>query len=535
MIQTQRNDVYVNHVDKYNQTSNVPPPASISNRESRQILKPASLRVKPECNNANSDEDIPLFFLLTTYLSYFNFLVIGKIKDCINHIFRPEVMANLVVKNGYAPVVSGFVKIYERYFYIRLRDCFNRPTTGVPGRTVTILERYSDDQNKTFKFTGSTRKVLNLSSYNYLGFGENNGSCTDNVEKAIREYGISCCSPRSEIGTLDLHHETEELVARFMGQEDAIICSMGFATNSTMLPAIVSEGCLIISDQLNHSSLIFGSRLSGATIKSFKHNDPADLEKLLKTCIVQGQPRSRRPWKKILLVVEGLYSMEGNLCKLPEFLELKKKYKFYIYLDEAHSVGALGPNGRGVCDYYGINPREIDILMGTFTKSFGAAGGYIAGDKTLINLLRLNSHSHLYAEPVSVPVLKQIYSSMKVIMGEEGGIMEGVTRIQTLARNYRFFASELRRMGFLIYGHDSPVVPLLLVNPAKVPAFSREMLDRGIAVVVVGFPATPIITSRVRFCISAAHTMEDLEWALGQISEVGDRLMLKMKPKTKRN
>ena len=198
-----------------------------------------------------------------------------------------------------------------------------------------------------------------------------------------------------------------------------------------------------------------------------------------------------------------------------------------MYLDEAHSVGALGPNGRGVCDYYGIDPSEIDILMGTFTKSFGAAGGYISGSKKLVDQLRLHSHSAVYAESVSIPVVKQIYSSMRMIMGEDYGL-EGRHRIQTLARNSRFFASELRRMGFMVYGNDSPVVPLLLMNPAKIPAFSREMLKRGIAVVVVGYPATPIITSRVRFCISAAHTMEDLHWALEQISEVGDLLLLKM-------
>jgi serine palmitoyltransferase len=198
-----------------------------------------------------------------------------------------------------------------------------------------------------------------------------------------------------------------------------------------------------------------------------------------------------------------------------------------MYLDEAHSVGALGPNGRGVCDYYGIDPSEIDILMGTFTKSFGAAGGYIAGSKKLVDQLRLHSHSAVYAESVSIPVIKQIYSSMRMIMGEDYGL-EGRHRIQTLARNSRFFASELRKMGFMVYGNDSPVVPLLLMNPAKIPAFSREMLKRGIAVVVVGYPATPIITSRVRFCISAAHTMEDLHWALEQISEVGDLLLLKM-------
>lgn len=161
--------------------------------------------------------------------------------------------------------------------------------------------------------------------------------------------------------------------------------------------------------------------------------------------------------------------------------------QLYMYLDEAHSVGAMGPNGRGVTDYYGLDPNDIDVLMGTFTKSFGAgilfalilAGGYIAGRKSLIDTLRLSSHSSVYAESISVPVVKQIYASMLMIMGE------GRHRIQTLAKNARYFTSELRRMGFLVYGHDSPVIPLLLMNPAKIPAFSREMLDRGIAVVVV--------------------------------------------------
>ena len=165
--------------------------------------------------------------------------------------------------------------------------------------------------------------------------------------------------------------------------------------------------------------------------------------------------------------------------------------------------------------------------MLSLSSNHGIAGGYIAGSKTLIDTLRLYSHSAVYAESISVPVVKQIYSSMRMIMGEDFGA-DGRHRIQTLARNSRYFAAKLREMGFIVYGHDSPVIPLLLMNPAKIPAFSREMLDRGIAVVVVGYPATPIITSRVRFCISAAHTIEDMDYALEQISIVGDLLLLKM-------
>jgi serine palmitoyltransferase len=166
-----------------------------------------------------------------------------------------------------------------------------------------------------------------LSSYNYLGFGENNGPCSNAVEQSVRKLGLSTGSAVMEAGHCDLCVETEALVARFMGQEDALICSMGFATNSTVLPALVGKGDLLLSDELNHSSLVFGARLSGATVRVFKHNDPEDLEAILREAISQGQARTHRPWKKILIVVEGLYSMEGNICKLNKFVELKKKYR----------------------------------------------------------------------------------------------------------------------------------------------------------------------------------------------------------------
>lgn len=468
-------------------------------------------------------EKTPLVVLVTTYISYFILIVFGHIRDAIFFRLDRKRFAHLFIQDGLCPLTSGFDTFYHRNLYSRIRDVFNRPVTNVPGRTITILER---DQ-QSLQLTGTTREVLNLSSYNYLGFAQNEGPCADAVEAAIRKYGVSVASSRMEVGSLDLHYEAENLVSRFMGKEAAILVSMGFATNSTAIPSLAGKGTLIISDELNHSSLVYGARVSGAGIKVFKHNDMHDLEAVLRESIAQGQPRTHRPWKKILVMIEGLYSMEGSLCNLPGVVELKRKYKFYIYLDEAHSVGAMGPNGRGVCDYYGIDPREIDILMGTFTKSFGAAGGYLAGDKDVIDHIRTTCHSSIYAESISVPVLQQIITSMRIISGECHGD-DGRRRIQQLSRNSRYFAERLRRMGFVVYGKDSPVVPLLLCHPAKIPAFSREMLARGIAVVVVGYPATPIITSRVRFCISAAHTVEDLDWALQQISEVGDRLLLKV-------
>jgi len=206
-------------------------------------------------------------------------------------------------------------------------DCFSRPITGVPGRTITLLDRTSSNNNTTLRLTGTKSRALNISSYNYLGFAQAQGGCADAVEEGLKRYGVTACGPRLEGGTTDLHIQAESLVAKFVGAEDAIICSMGFATNSTTIPALVGKGCLVISDELNHASIRFGVRLSGAHVRSFKHNDMESLEALVREVVSQGQPRTHRPWKKILLVVEGLYSMEGTLVNLPTIMQLKKRYK----------------------------------------------------------------------------------------------------------------------------------------------------------------------------------------------------------------
>ena len=222
---------------------------------------------------------------------------------------------------------SDFDSFYTRRLKLRIDDCFSAPVTGVPGRTIQILDRYSPDYNKNMHLTGGRTRALNVSSYNYLGFAQSKGACTDADVESIKRYGVSSCGSRLEGGTLDLHIQAEALVARFMGMEDALLSSMGFATNSTIIPALVGKGCLVISDELNHASIRVGVRMSGANVRMFKHNNMKSLEKLLREVISQGQPKTHRPWKKILVIVEGLYSMEGTIVKLPEMLELKKKYK----------------------------------------------------------------------------------------------------------------------------------------------------------------------------------------------------------------
>lgn len=228
---------------------------------------------------------------------------------------------------GYAALNSDFDSFYTRRLKTRIDDCFSHPVTGVPGRTIVLLDRYSPDYNVTMVPSGTRSRGLNVSSYNYLGFAQTRGGCADAVEACINRYGVSACGTRLEGGSLDLHSQAESLVARFVGQEDSMLCSMGFATNSTVIPALVGKGSLVISDELNHASIRFGVRLSGANVRTYKHNNMKALENLLREVISQGQPKTHRPWKKILLIVEGLFSMEGTLANLPVIMELKKKYK----------------------------------------------------------------------------------------------------------------------------------------------------------------------------------------------------------------
>ncbi|KAF7978197.1 hypothetical protein HWV62_1414 [Athelia sp. TMB] len=564
---------------------------------------------------SHADVEPPYYILLSTYASYLLLIVIGHLRDMVGKRFRPHAYRHLTEHQGYAPLNSDFDSFYIRRLKLRINDCFSQPITGVAGRTLAILDRTTRDYNATLTLAGTTSRTLNISSYNYLGFAQARGGCADAVEGAIQRYGVGALGARLEGGTGELHVQAEALVARFVGMEAAAISSMGYATNATFLPALVSPGCLVISDELNHASIRIGVRLSGASVRMFKHNDMRALEALLREVISQGQPKTHRPWKTILLVVEGLYSMEGTMVDLPGILALKQRYKvctltslhpaqtltraqFSLFIDEAHSIGAIGPHGRGVCDYFGIDPAapcapptsptspvspsfsfstsrktpapnpNVDVLMGTFTKSFGAAGGYVAGSRALIDSLRVRGHGGPYAEGMAPPVLAQVVSSMASIMGVAPAPVptkgatptlaltqtgpgrapadalpawmklppaqldgsEGAERLRRLAFNARYLSRGLRKLGFIVYGHaGSPIVPLLVFNPGKLPLFHRLMKDRlvPIVVVVVSYPATALVYGRVRFCVSAAHTKGDVDAVLGACDEIGELLDLK--------
>jgi len=368
-----------------------------------------------------------------------------------------------------------------------------------------------------------------LGSYNYLGFAAADEYCTPRVVSSLQKCGWTTCSSRLDGGTSEVHEELESLVARYLKKPAALSWGMGFATNTTVLPSLLGKGCLVVSNQLNHRSIVSGVKLSGAKVKVFDHNDMKNLENILRDAIVQGQPRTGMPWKKIMIVIEGIYSMEGDMPLLQKIVELKKKYNCYLYLDEAHSIGALGKTGRGLCEHLGVNFEDVDILMGTFTKSFGSCGGYIASSMEVIEYLRYSSPGFLYATSLSMPAAQQIISSMKVIAGEDG-TTRGQTKITQLKDNANFLRNKLKEAGCAVLGsHDSPVIPIMIFHPAKIPAISRECYKYGIAIVTVGFPATPLLLARARLCISAAHSREDLEYACNVLIDATQKCSMRYK------
>ncbi|KAL7551502.1 hypothetical protein ACHAWF_014696, partial [Thalassiosira exigua] len=440
----------------------------LSRRDRRRLLAAST----SESPTARVDHpDITVFAAITTYLGYVVLIVVGHARDKFANAFRRgryfrseggprEREGDGETKPGgngedvdgrrfpsddlarYAPLLKSWENFYTRRLYHRIQDCFNRPLASRPGARVAVIERVSYDGNKTMSVLGplgglddrrraaeyeagahygstadgrAVRKCLNLGSYNYLGFADDwDVTCRGDVLTSLRALPPSGGSCRSEFGTAALHREVERTVARFVGKDDALTLNMGFNTNATVVPALVGPGDLIVSDELNHTSIVNGARASGASIRTFRHNDASDLAAVLRESVVHGRPRTRRPWGKVLVVVEGIYSMEGEICDLRGVVRACKRYGAYVYLDEAHSIGALGRTGRGCCERCGVDPADVDVMMGTFTKSFGGMGGYVAADRGVIATLRRECAGSSYHNALSPAVCQQIVSSFRV-------------------------------------------------------------------------------------------------------------------------
>jgi serine palmitoyltransferase len=555
---------------RYHCTTGVDPFADVRNRmeelsyRDRQRYTVQNYNNNTKAPKSIQHDHIPSVVAYFVYLSYAILILVGHLRDFLAVILQRG--RYLRRKTGcpsdevtkYAPLLKSWENFYTRRLYSRIQDVFNRPIASNPGAVITVLERVSDDERKSMKVLGPlsnldtiqqkveyergehftlsyngdvARQCLNLGSYNYLGFGDDwQVSCAKDVKGSLHHYSVSTSSCRNEYGTTSLHRQLERTVAEFLGKEDALVLNMGFNTNATTIPALVGRGDLILSDELNHTSIVNGARSSGAAIRTFKHNDIDNLESILREAVVMGRPRTRRPWNKILVIVEGIYSMEGEYCDLRNVVRVCKAYGAYVYLDEAHSIGAMGPTGRGLSEYTGTDTADIDIMMGTFTKSFGGMGGYIAANKATIDFLRQRCSGSAYHNALSPIVCQQVLTCFEVISGQDGTTL-GQTKLSALRDNSNYFRMRLREMGLQVLGqYDSPIMPVMLYHPGKISGFSRECYKRGLAVVVVGFPAVPLLMSRARFCISAGHTRDYLDRALKEIDEIATILHLRYEP-----
>ena len=285
--------------------------------------------------NTNSKPPVPIFQAILAHMGILILTCVGAFRDFITRFFpdKHKLKESPDLKS-FTPLYSSYEAFFTAYIYMRIRDCWNKAICSCPGRTVDMLDRTQEvpDWGWKFKYEGVLKERINMASYNYLGFAETKGACADAAVKSVEDFSFSSGSTVNEIGRYTKLNHLEKRMAEFLDVDDTIIFGMGFATNSMNIPALVDNRCLIISDQCNHSSIVLGCRLSGAVIKTFKHNDVESLEQVLRQSILEGNPRwNKRPWKKILIVVEGIYSMEGTICDLARIVELKRKYKAYLY------------------------------------------------------------------------------------------------------------------------------------------------------------------------------------------------------------
>ena len=314
------------------------------------------------------------------------------------------------------------------------------------------------------------------------------------AKDALDKYGSGCAGSRFLNGTLDLHVELEKELADFVGKDDCLCFSTGFTVNSGTLAMVVGRGDYIICDDRDHASIIDGRRLSFARQLHYKHNDMADLENILK-----GLPQDAVK----LIVVDGVFSMEGDLCKLPEIVELKKKYNCSIMVDEAHGVGVFGRQGRGVCDYFGLTD-EVDLIMGTFSKSLASIGGFLAGDADTINYLRHACRTYIFSAsntPAATAAAKEALRILKT----EPEILDNLWKVT------KYALKRFREEGFEIGDTESPIIPLYVRDVDKTFLVTKLAFDNGVFINSVIPPACAPQDTLVRFALMANHTEEQVE------------------------
>ena len=321
--------------------------------------------------------------------------------------------------------------------------------------------------------------------------------------KAMRKYGSGCAGSRFLNGTLDIHVQLEKELAEYVGKDDALCFSTGFTVNSGVIPQLVSKDDYIICDDRDHASIVDGRRLSFATQLHYKHNDMADLERVLQRC---------EPDKVKLIVVDGVFSMEGDLAKLPEIVELKHKYNASIMVDEAHGLGVFGKQGRGVCDHFGVTD-EIDLIMGTFSKSMASIGGFIAADQVIIDSLRHTARTYIFSASNTPAATAAALEALHIIQAEP-------ERLAALWDVTNYALKRFREEGFEIGETESPIIPLYVRDTQKTFMAVAMAFEEGVFINPVIPPACGPQDTLVRYALMATHTHEQVDQSVVKLKKV---------------
>jgi glycine C-acetyltransferase len=353
------------------------------------------------------------------------------------------------------------------------------------------------------------KDVIMLCSNNYLGLSENK-LLKKAAIAAVKSHGVGSGSVRAIAGTMDLHLDLEKAIARFKHTQAALYFQTGFAANQGSLPQLGIEGDLMISDELNHGSIIDGVRLTKAERAIFKHKDMEDLERVLKEAKAKGT------YKKIWVITDGVFSMDGDIAPLDRIEKLAHEYGAGIYVDDAHGDGVLGDHGRGIVSHFKLEGK-IEAEMGTFSKGFGVVGGYVAGSQALYDFLQNKARSFLLsgsAPPATVAACK---ASLELLEKDD-------RLVKKLWRNTRYWKRGLKKLGFDTGQSETPITPVMLGDSKLAQDFSKELFSEGVFALPIVFPMVARDKARIRTMITAAHKKEDLDEALAAFERVGKKL-----------
>jgi 8-amino-7-oxononanoate synthase len=376
--------------------------------------------------------------------------------------------------------------------------------TGSVGAGDLFFQNFEGLNNRLARCKG--REFINFCSYNYLDLS-GDPRVTKAAQSAIEKYGTSVSASRIVSGERPIHRELESAIAEFVGTEDAIGFVGGFSTNEDTIAHLMAEGDIIFHDRYIHKSAQLGASMSGAKTVSFSHNDMDSLETALQTHRMHG--------KNALVVVESVYGMEGDIPNLPRLVELKQRYQALLMVDEAHSIGVLGKTGRGAAEHFGISPNDVDIWMGTLSKSFASCGGYIAGNGELIEYLRYTAPGFVYSVGLAPPMAAAALKSIQLVQEEPHRVAQLHSRVSTF--------HELAQKAGLDVGDAnaaSAVLPVIVGRNDLTLTLSRTLMDKGILALPIGYPAVPKTKPRIRFFISCSHTEDDINRAVEIVSDV---------------